>query len=137
MAPWVARFALATTAATVLLPAAETFLTAVPPPAANPDKTMAWLPSTAAVSSRVAARIDPPVLSMTSSIAESGDLRGKVAVVTGSSRGIGKGIAVTLGERGCTVYVTGRSAGGTLTDKASCVLPMYIDFSMYMQHELK
>ncbi|CAM9828752.1 unnamed protein product [Scytosiphon promiscuus] len=45
------------------------------------------------------------------------DLRGKVAVVTGSSRGIGKGIAVTLGERGCTVYVTGRSAGGSSTDK--------------------
>ncbi|CAM9201134.1 unnamed protein product, partial [Hapterophycus canaliculatus] len=47
------------------------------------------------------------------------DLRGKVAVVTGSSRGIGKGIAVTLGERGCTVYVTGRSAGGASTNKAS------------------
>ncbi|CBN79900.1 oxidoreductase, short chain dehydrogenase/reductase family [Ectocarpus siliculosus] len=45
------------------------------------------------------------------------DLRGKVAVVTGSSRGIGKGIAVTLGQRGCTVYVTGRSVGGNTTDK--------------------
>jgi NAD(P)-dependent dehydrogenase (short-subunit alcohol dehydrogenase family) len=37
-----------------------------------------------------------------------------VAVVTGASRGIGKGIALTLGEAGATVYVTGRSeAGGT------------------------
>ena len=33
----------------------------------------------------------------------------KVAVVTGSSRGIGKGIALELGVAGFTVYVTGRS----------------------------
>lgn len=36
-------------------------------------------------------------------------LAGKVAVVTGASRGIGKGIALALGERGATVYVTGRT----------------------------
>ena len=33
----------------------------------------------------------------------------KVAVVTGSSRGAGRGIAVALGASGATVYVTGRS----------------------------
>jgi len=32
-----------------------------------------------------------------------------VAVVTGASRGAGKGIAIALGSHGCTVYVTGRS----------------------------
>ena len=32
-----------------------------------------------------------------------------VAVVTGASRGVGKGIALGLGEAGATVYVTGRS----------------------------
>lgn len=36
-------------------------------------------------------------------------LTGQVAVVTGASRGVGKGIALGLGEAGATVYVTGRS----------------------------
>jgi NAD(P)-dependent dehydrogenase (short-subunit alcohol dehydrogenase family) len=35
-----------------------------------------------------------------------------IAVVTGASRGIGKGIALSLGDVGATVYVTGRSVGG-------------------------
>lgn len=51
-----------------------------------------------------------------------------VAVVTGASRGAGRGIAIALGVHGCTVYVTGRSekAGdhplpGTIYETAKAV----------------
>jgi NAD(P)-dependent dehydrogenase (short-subunit alcohol dehydrogenase family) len=40
------------------------------------------------------------------------ELAGRVAVVTGASRGAGRGIAVELGAAGATVYVTGRSTRG-------------------------
>jgi NAD(P)-dependent dehydrogenase (short-subunit alcohol dehydrogenase family) len=42
-------------------------------------------------------------------------LNGTVALVTGASRGGGKGIALVLGEEGATVYVTGRSVRGEPT----------------------
>jgi dehydrogenase/reductase SDR family protein 1 len=43
-------------------------------------------------------------------------LAGKIVVVTGASRGIGRGTAVAFGELGATVVVTGRSTGdGELT----------------------
>ena len=38
-----------------------------------------------------------------------------VAVVTGASRGAGRGIALELGSAGATVYVTGRSVKGAPT----------------------
>src|SRR5881398_583181 len=43
------------------------------------------------------------------------DLLGRVALVTGSSRGAGRAIAAVLGEHGATVYVTGRSVRGRPT----------------------
>ncbi|MGB8331840.1 MAG: SDR family NAD(P)-dependent oxidoreductase, partial [Polyangiales bacterium] len=53
----------------------------------------------------------------------------RVAVVTGASRGVGKGIAIALGAAGATVYVTGRSQeggkahplGGTVQSTADAV----------------
>jgi NAD(P)-dependent dehydrogenase (short-subunit alcohol dehydrogenase family) len=55
------------------------------------------------------------------------DLRGRVAVVTGASRGVGRGIALALGACGATVYITGRStrahtrARGTVDETAADV----------------
>ena len=54
----------------------------------------------------------------------------RVAVVTGASRGVGKGIALALGAAGHVVYVTGRSTadrvtypvvGGTVEETAAAV----------------
>ena len=37
------------------------------------------------------------------------NLNGKVCLVTGASQGIGKGIALQLGEAGAIIYITGRN----------------------------
>lgn len=42
-------------------------------------------------------------------------LAGKIAVVTGASRGIGRGIALQLGKAGATVYITGRKPSASLS----------------------
>merc|ERR1712110_913521 len=43
------------------------------------------------------------------SLTMSPSLQGKVCLVTGAARGIGRGIALQLGQAGATVYITGRT----------------------------
>ena len=63
------------------------------------------------------------------------ELRGKVAVVTGSSRGIGKGIAYRLAKEGMKIVVTSRTAAaveqtaGELSSFGAEVCPVVADMS--------
>ena len=47
------------------------------------------------------------------------DLEGKVVLVTGATRGVGKGIAVGLAEAGATIYITGRSLKPDVSNELS------------------
>src|SRR5215831_9011869 len=46
------------------------------------------------------------------------DLKGRVALVAGATRGVGRGTALALGEAGATVYCTGRSTRSKRTEKS-------------------
>ena len=53
--------------------------------------------------------------------AQDQDLAGQVALVTGASRGIGRGCAVGLGARGATVYCTARRTSAASPPEAGTV----------------
>lgn len=46
------------------------------------------------------------------------DLKGRIALVAGATRGVGRGTALALGEAGATVYCTGRSTRTKPTKKS-------------------
>src|SRR5579864_3659030 len=49
-------------------------------------------------------------MAKTPSKVETKELEGKISLVSGATRGAGRGIAIALGEAGATVYCTGRSS---------------------------
>src|SRR5689334_11114953 len=50
-----------------------------------------------------------------------GSAKKKVAIVTGASRGIGRGVAIGLGEAGWTVYLTGRTVRDGDSDRPGSI----------------
>src|ERR1700676_3105387 len=46
------------------------------------------------------------------------DLHGRIALVAGATRGVGRGVALALGEAGATVYCTGRSSRAALPSRS-------------------
>ena len=59
-------------------------------------------------------------------------LKGRVALVTGASRGIGRGCAKALADEGATVYITGRkieTLSQTAREIGGDVIPVACDHS--------
>ena len=58
------------------------------------------------------------------------NLTGRVTVVTGASRGVGRGVALGLAEAGATVYATGRTAAEDAFPTNGRVVPLRCDHTV-------
>ena len=55
------------------------------------------------------------------------NLNGAIALVTGASRGVGKGVALALAEAGATVYATGRTVSQEGFLESGRIIPIRCD----------
>ena len=62
-------------------------------------------------------------------------LKGKVAIVTGATRGLGQGIAIGLAEAGADIVCVGRSDDSETQEKIKALGREYLNIRMSVSEE--
>ena len=74
---------------------------------------------------------------METSMGDIFNLSGRVAIVTGGSRGIGKMIATEFVKRGVKVYITARKAEPVLQPLKNCQSLVNVSHSLIIYQKMK